>query len=300
MHIVWLVLKVIGIVLLALLGLLLTALLLLLFVPVRYQAGMRAEETKFQGEARLSWLLGAAALEARMKDKQLYLALRLLWFRKCLAGEEEAAKDTAEKKSRGNNRRKNREELREGYREQDTKASYPHLQKRAPSDRQQSPPDRQQSPPDRRFPSEQRIPSGRPSPSGGQPWPDRLRALADRMHALWKRLQPLVDAQSMAYYAWLKNRIWIFLRHCRIRRIRGYLWYGTSMPDRTALLGGALYLLLPAGADGYEVKPDFEHALLQTDTRLSGHIRGCHAAWLLIRGMLCKDTWRVLRKIRGR
>ena len=53
-HILLMILKVIGVILLVILGLILAAVLLILFVPVRYRADV-SFEGKPDGEAAVSW-----------------------------------------------------------------------------------------------------------------------------------------------------------------------------------------------------------------------------------------------------
>ena len=55
-HILLMILKVIGVILLVILGLILAAVLLILFVPVRYRVDV-SFEGKPDGEAAVSWLL---------------------------------------------------------------------------------------------------------------------------------------------------------------------------------------------------------------------------------------------------
>ena len=88
MHIILLILKIIGITLLAVLGIILLALALILFVPFRYQAGIVREQGFPEGSARVSWLLGLLALQVRFQDKKLSGTLRVLMWTLKRFGEE--------------------------------------------------------------------------------------------------------------------------------------------------------------------------------------------------------------------
>lgn len=84
-HVLLLILKITGILLLVLLGLILAVLLCILFVPVRYRLkGSRHEELKAFGQ--VFWLLHAVSLSARYQEKELDIKLKLfgitLWPRK--------------------------------------------------------------------------------------------------------------------------------------------------------------------------------------------------------------------------
>lgn len=86
-------------------------------------------------------------------------------------------------------------------------------------------------------------------------------------------------------------------KHCRPRRMKGYLWFGTGDPAQTGELTGIFYLLLPASSD-LQVEPDFNEAMLQTELELSGHIRTCHLALLAWRMFRNRDLRRLLARIR--
>ncbi|MDY5647442.1 MAG: hypothetical protein SPF84_01645, partial [Lachnospiraceae bacterium] len=79
LHIVWTVLKILGILLAAVLGILLLLMVLVLFVPVRYQADAGlGEETRVS--AKISWLLHVFGVQVRYMEGTLSVKLRLLWF----------------------------------------------------------------------------------------------------------------------------------------------------------------------------------------------------------------------------
>ena len=63
LHILFLILKIIGILLLIVLGIILSVLAIVLFVPVRYQLSAE-KERKIQAKVWLSWLAGAIRIQA--------------------------------------------------------------------------------------------------------------------------------------------------------------------------------------------------------------------------------------------
>ena len=82
MHVLWLILKIIGIILLVVVGLLLAVVLLLLFVPLRYQMRVAKPEGKFAAErleadAEVSWLLRLVRLKVSMRQKTASGALQV-------------------------------------------------------------------------------------------------------------------------------------------------------------------------------------------------------------------------------
>lgn len=99
MHIVLLILKILGIILLVLFGLLLLVLCTVLFVPVRYQISGSWKEEKW-GRVRVSWLLSAICVNGSYeKEKGLQASLRVLWLKLWSMGEEEQTEPPKESKT---------------------------------------------------------------------------------------------------------------------------------------------------------------------------------------------------------
>ena len=78
-HILLMILKVIGVILLVILGLILAAVLLILFVPVRYRADV-SFEGKPDGEAAVSWLLHLVRIRVSYHE-HADISGRVLWFK---------------------------------------------------------------------------------------------------------------------------------------------------------------------------------------------------------------------------
>ena len=103
-HIILLILKILGCIILGILALLLAALLIVLFVPFRYELSA-AYDGAPEAFGKLSWLFGALRVRGSFKDKKLQARASVLWFRVfSMGGEtaeaagdaEKAADDTAE------------------------------------------------------------------------------------------------------------------------------------------------------------------------------------------------------------
>ena len=78
-HILLMILKIIGVILLVILGLLLTAVLLILFIPVRYRADV-SFDGKPDGEAAVSWLLHLVRIRVSYHE-HADVSGRVLWFK---------------------------------------------------------------------------------------------------------------------------------------------------------------------------------------------------------------------------
>ena len=106
LHIILGILKVIGIILLAVVGLFVLCLLILLFVPVRYRISGRKEEQVLEGHVQVTWLLHAVGLTADYSEKQLVINLKLFGFVLKRIGGEDTEKKQRKKISRSSRKKK--------------------------------------------------------------------------------------------------------------------------------------------------------------------------------------------------
>lgn len=99
LHLILVILKVIGFLLLAILILLLLGLLSLLFVPVRYEMSGKKTAGLLEGKVKVSWLFHLVGMAAEYKEKQLGIRLKLCGITiKRFGGAEEAGEKKREKK----------------------------------------------------------------------------------------------------------------------------------------------------------------------------------------------------------
>lgn len=91
LNVIWLILKVIGIILAVLLGIILTAALLVFLVPIRYRSALVKTKESFKLEAKVSWLLHAVSIYFILEGKKKRIRLRILG---------KAIYDSAKKKKR--------------------------------------------------------------------------------------------------------------------------------------------------------------------------------------------------------
>ena len=92
LHILFIILKILGILLLVILGLLFLCLLAVLFVPIRYRGNGRYHSIKdFGVHLHIHWLLHAVSLRIAYENELRY-AVKLFGFR--IFGSESEVKDT--------------------------------------------------------------------------------------------------------------------------------------------------------------------------------------------------------------
>lgn len=145
-----------------------------------------------------------------------------------------------------------------------------------------------------------------------------VEKLGDAMTALWDGIYRAEDTLSKGaskagqlertYDKWVTGphkaavrhifgRLRILIRHYVPRIVKGFLHFGTGMPDITGYLTGLISVILPAGADAYEVTPEFHERMLDTDTMIRGHIRLIHVFIAAAALLLDKNFRKLLRSM---
>lgn len=128
---------------------------------------------------------------------------------------------------------------------------------------------------------------------------ERLEGLVSLKDALTEKVDPFVRPEAAALYRKVLKELKYLWRHYGFRSVKGWIRFGTGAPDLTGQLTGLIYLLLPACAEDFEVKPDFTERILEADVLLKGRIRACHlakTAFLLWRD---KTLRKMIRRIKG-
>lgn len=126
---------------------------------------------------------------------------------------------------------------------------------------------------------------------------EKLKKLLQKPEQLLSLIQEYEVREIMSH---LFGHLKYLLCHYGLRRIEGYLKFGTADPALTGQLTGLIYLLLPAKADRFTLTPDFYEACFETEIIFSGHIRSCHmlrVAWGAFRD---RKLRRLIRKLRKR
>ncbi|MDO5345604.1 MAG: hypothetical protein Q4E91_07655, partial [Lachnospiraceae bacterium] len=128
---------------------------------------------------------------------------------------------------------------------------------------------------------------------------DRLERLSWRLESLRQRIEPYRTPESIALYKRLLWRLKYLWKHFGPRRLSGWLRFGTGAPDKTGQLAGLLYLILPASAEDFEVRPDFTEPVLEADLVIKGHIRACHLLRMAFGLWRDKELRKMIRRIKG-
>lgn len=332
LQILFLIIKIIGIILAVLLGLALLILLLVLFVPVRYQAyGIRSNR-ECRAEGRVSWFLRLLCIPFSFQDGELEIKVKLLGFTILdpLKGEEEAFREPVQRKTEqsagkkeetaGADAEKEEETAEENAGKADASASF-----------EASPPEEAETgaqpasagageaaaePEDEA--SEGRFSRGfrelrrflRAVIRFFMKIPRKLKNLkctfqrfCDKIKRMVKRYREMkafaLDERTKAAVSLVWKQAGILLGQALPRKIRGRLHFGTEDPALTGQILGAIGIFYPLFMDNVKVEPDFEKPALDGELSLKGRLRIVTVlgiAWRLYRDKNVRYVYRRLNR----
>lgn len=327
LHIILMILKVIGWILLVIAGILLALILMVLFVPVRYEARLQKGELPFSADGRLGWLFHLISADLAFRDKVLTVRLKLLGkVLKTIHLPGETSPEPAGKAA-GKEKKPKAERKRTRIHKKDPEAGdniRPEKKKPGPEDNTEA--EKKQKA--EKEPVSSHVSdaaSGQAKSRGGLSakidkalgalrnivlrlleTPSDAGDISDRAYGaidgkirkIAEKAGPFTEQDALAFYKRALGWLLTFLKTCRFRRLDGYLLVGTGQPDLTGELVGFLYLALPDAAGVYDIQADFYTKTLRTDTDLEGYVRLNHLAMLGIRVLFDREFRSLLGKIR--
>ena len=332
LQILFLIIKIIGIILAVLLGLALLILLLVLFVPVRYQAyGIRSSR-ECRAEGRVSWLLRLLCIPFSFQDGELEIKVKLLGFTILdpLKGEEEAFREPVQRKTEqsagkkeetaGADAEKEEETAEENAGEADASGSFEASQadETETSARPASAGAVEAAAEPEDEASEGRFSRGfrelgrflRAVIRFFMKIPRKLKNLkctfqrfCDKIKRMVKRYREMkafaLDERTKAAVSLVWKQAGILLGQALPRKISGRLHFGTEDPALTGQILGAIGIFYPLFMDNVKVEPDFEKPALDGELSLKGRLRivtVLRIAWRLYRDKNVRYVYRRLNR----
>ena len=331
LQILFLIIKIIGIILAVLLGLALLILLLVLFVPVRYQAyGIRSSRECRAG-GRVSWLLRLLCIPFYFQDGELEIRVKLLGFTILdPLKEEEAFREPVQRKTEqsagkkeetaGADAEKEEETAEENAVEADASGSFEASQA---DETETSAQPASAGAVEAAAESEDEASEGRFSRFLREllrffravirffmKIPRKLKNLkctfqrfCDKIKRMVKRYREMkafaLDERTKAAARLVWKQAGILLGQALPRKIRGRLHFGTEDPALTGQILGAIGIFYPLFMDNVKVEPDFEKPALEGELSLKGRLRIVTVlgiAWRLYRDKNVRYVYRKLNR----
>ena len=326
MHVLLIILKIIGIILLVILGILLFLLLVFLFVPLRYRLQITRQNEVLEANGTMTWLLHFLRADLTYKEKKGIAVVRVCGFKvktfhypkeeeppKEVTAEESAAQEDTPADAREEGAAAQIEEAGRHEAESSGEAAG-RTEADSVSEASGESPAEEKHSGDRalfrnltdlitRFVSLVlelllQIPG---LPAEVQ---DRIEQVLDQIQkktdTLFRKIDPFFSIEAEHMLGKMIGYVKYLIRGYRPRKISGFIHFGTGSPDVTGWLTGLIYVLLPESGTEYDVDPDFYETVLETDTRIRGHIRMYRFSWVGLRLVMDREFRTLYRAIRGK
>lgn len=269
-HILLLILKVIGILILILLGVFLAAVCLVLFVPVRYEAGGNWKKEPV-GRGQVSWLFGAVSLRAGYdgKEKGLTAGFRLFGrqFWELDGGEENGEEPVTPSEEPEKSRY---EEIKEPSEIQKAETSWESTGDFEKKDREKEGVLKTEE----RKTEKKRFEKLKFS---FQSFCDKLKHIKETAE---KKKAWMDDEKNQASLRLLWRQAGRFLRHVCPQRGYGSVTFGFEDPYLTGQVLSAAALVYPFFEGNMEVCPVFDEKIFEAEGSFKGRIRAGYLLWL--------------------
>lgn len=331
LHILLLILKIIGMIIVGILGILVLLIGIILFVPVRYEGKAVCEKTmkNLQAQVRASWLLHLLSFRLAVKDGRIKWKLRVAWKTMMGASESEAEPETeAELKAElelENAKREQKEakqdedagwktvekacetqkealeealQMEEKALEEVREAETQTVEESAKIDRKKV----EKSGEERRSTSKSNAEKKEKESlidkikCTFQKICDKIKILLDRKE---KVTEFLTDPTQRKAFAKVKKGIVTLLKKIRPKKLSAKIHYGFSDPYNTGKVLAVLGILYPFYGEAVEIEPDFENQILEGSCCIKGRIRVSPFVGLLLKLVLAKEVRLAYRQIKN-
>lgn len=274
LHILFLILKIIGIILLVILGITLTLIGVVLLVPIRYR--MKTETTNgmkgLRTEVKANWLLHLISAHITYQEEELDWQVRVGW-KKFKASEEDVHIDDGDIDI-------NAEEEKNAHVEMSAQ------DKRAPREEGTTNREGTTSKATSSEKSKKRAASKKEKEGCFKKIKCTIREFCDKIKNI---KEFLMDETHIQAFLRLKKELLFFIRKIKPDKINGYLRFGLEDPYNTGRVLAALSMLYPFYGEHFEVYPEFDRKIIEGDIYFKGRIHLVHLLLALGRAYFDKN-----------
>lgn len=321
LHILLLILKIIGMIIVGILGILVLLIGIILFVPVRYEGKAVCEKTmkNLQAQVRASWLLHLVSFRLAVKDGRIKWKLRIAWKTMMGASESEAELELEDRKREPKEAKQDedtgwetvekacetqKEDLEEALRmeekavEEVREAETKTVEENAKTDRKKV----EKSSKERKS-----ISKSNTEKKEKESLIDKIKCtfhkICDKIKILLDRkekvMEFLADPTQRKAFKKMKKGIVTLLKKIRPKKLSARIHYGFSDPYNTGKVLAVLGILYPFYGEAVEIEPDFENQILEGSCYVKGGIRVSPFVSLLLKLVLAKEVRLAYRQIKN-
>lgn len=271
LHILFLILKIIGIILLTIFGILVLSFSLFFLAPAYYQVRAKTDGglNQLDVSVRAHWFFHLASAIVRYSDGKFNWQFRVAWKKF-----HDSPENKVQEKSDASNT-EDSERLTDKEKNQDHPShSVEHADSTETTGKKK----------DRRTHHKHNI---------FEKIKCTIRKICDKIKALWKSKEKitdfLTDETHKSAFQRIKKDILTLTKRLSPRTLKGYVRFGFEDPYNTGRVLAGLSVLYPFYGDKVDVYPEFEEKVLEGDIYIKGHIRGIHLLIIVLKLILDKD-----------
>ena len=315
LHILFLILKIIGIILAVILGLILLVICIVLFVPICYKADLHGSGNarELTVHAKVSWLFGLIKAVFALENGKTDLSVRIAWKK---FGDSDPVEDKAEDRIEEKPKPEKKSVMQEkqviqGEEKQDDttnritdKAVEDQTEKAEKSEqtaktRPESTEKKQRKKKDRKEDSD--------SASKIEQITEKIKCtyhkFCDKINEITEKKDKmsdfLTDETHKNAFLKLKNEAFHLLKKLKPKKIQGEITFGFEDPSLTGRLLAWISMIYPWIGEHTDITPDFEHRTLSGDLSIRGRLYVITPAVTAIRLILSKAVRRSFKDIRN-
>lgn len=325
LHILLTILKIIGIILLAIIGLVLLICLCVLFVPIRYSARVKYNETN-DICVRVTYLLRLISIKYAMIGKDKKISIKIFGIDINRFKRKKKNKKSG-KKSKGNDKKKNKSEGQDLFDEINDEENSVDIFEEVKEERYIDKADEdlwkaakenmkvqdddileevseedvnskiQSSVKKEKISIYQKIKNKIISIKNKIIY--RFKSICGKIRKTISKIKDfkefINDEHTKRVFVLVKGELFKLIKYIRPRKVKGYLKFGFADPSTTGKALGIYFAIMKKSPKKFSINPDFENKIFETDLFLKGRIRLYYVIYILIKIYLNKDFKYVLK-----
>lgn len=315
LHILFLILKIIGIILAVILGLILLVICIVLFVPICYKADLHGSGNarELTVHAKVSWLFGLIKAVFALENGKTDLSVRIAWKK---FGDSDPVEDKAEDRIEEKPKPEKKSVMQEkqviqGEEKQDDTTN--RITDKAVEDQTEKAEKSEQSAKTRPESAEkkQRKKKDRKEDSDSASKIEQItekikctyHKFCDKINEITEKKDKisdfLTDETHKNAFLKLKNEAFHLLKKLKPKKIQGEITFGFEDPSLTGRLLAWISMIYPWIGEHTDITPDFEHRTLSGDLSIRGRLYVITPVVTAIRLILSKAVRRSFKDIRN-
>lgn len=315
LHILFLILKIIGIILAVILGLILLVICIVLFVPICYKADLHGSGNarELTVHAKVSWLFGLIKAVFALENGKTDLSVRIAWKK---FGDSDPVEDKAEDRIEEKPKPEKKAVMQEkqviqGEEKQDDTTN--RITDKAVEDQTEKAEKSEQSAKTRPESTEkkQRKKKDRKKDSDSASKIEQItekikctyHKFCDKINEITEKKDKmsdfLTDETHKNAFLKLKNEAFHLLKKLKPKKIQGEITFGFEDPSLTGRLLAWISMIYPWIGEHTDITPDFEHRTLSGDLSIRGRLYVITPVVTAIRLILSKAVRRSFKDIRN-